>query len=244
MAELAVAGSAFGVISAGIQVCQGLISYYDSWKGCHEDIANTAETIAAFSGILKTVLAVLEKKVEKRAPLNKQIDEIVSQCKKHMDTLSLELAKFDRYPQSAELRYRIQSQFRRLYYPFREGTLASLRDTVQDARSNMLSALAVAQLDKSIDIDIDNKGTRASLASQLDKLTILEKGAQDINASMASQHSQMLELGQFSKDARTSLASHEENLTNLEVTAKSTSISIDSIGNGMLPSAVDADLKS
>lgn len=109
MAELAAAGSAVGIISAGIQVCQGLISYYDSWKGCHQDIANTAETIATFLGILETVLAVLERQGGGKPLLNKQVDDVVSQCKKHTDTLSMELAKFERYPQSAELRYRIQS---------------------------------------------------------------------------------------------------------------------------------------
>ena len=209
MAEFAVAGSAVGVISAGIQACQGLISYYDSWKECHQDIANTAETIAAFLGILRTVLAVLGRQDDKRAALNKQIDEIVSQCKKHTDQLSLELAKFERYPQSAQLRYRIQSQFRRLYYPFREGTLAGLRDTVQDARSNLLSALAVAQLDKSINIEIDTKRTNASLATQLDKLTMLEIGTQDSNAFLASQQDTTVELRKLAKDTNTSLTSIE-----------------------------------
>jgi len=28
-----VAGSAVGIVSLGIQVCQGLLDYYDSWKG-------------------------------------------------------------------------------------------------------------------------------------------------------------------------------------------------------------------
>lgn len=221
MAEFAVAASAFGVITAGIQVCQGLISYYDSWKECHQDIANTAETIATFSGILETVLAVLEKRVEKGARLNKQIDGIVSQCKKHMDTLSMELGKFERYPQSTELRSRIQSQFRRLYYPFREGTLAGLRDTVQDARSNLLSTLVVAQWDKSISIEIDTKGTRALLDIQLDKLTILEKGTQDSNAFLASQQHEVIELRKLAKDTNTSIAS---------------------IGDGMLPRAAGPDL--
>lgn len=206
MAELAVAGSAIGIISASIQVCQGLISYYDSWKGCHQDIANTADTIATFSGILKTVIAVLERQGDGRALFNKQIDDVVSQCKKHTDKLSMELAKFERYPQSAELRYRIQSHFRRLYYPFKEGTLAGLRDTVHDARSNLLSALATLQLDKSVNIEIDARGTKASLASQLDKLAILEKSSQGANGFLASQQNKMIELGKRTKDASTSLA--------------------------------------
>ena len=242
MAELAVAGSAIGIISASIQVRQGLVSYYDSWKGCHQDIANTAETIATFSGILKTVLAVLERQGDGRAIFDKQIDDVMSQCKKHTDTMSMELAKFERYPQSAELRYRIQSQLRRLYYPFKEGTLAGLRDTMHDARSNLLSALATLQLDKSVDIEIDAKGTKASLASHLDKLIILEKGTQNANALLAFQHNQVIGLGQFSKEARISFASQEQNLTNLEFSTKNTSSSLASIGEGTLLAVVRPDL--
>ena len=78
MAELVVAGSAIGIISAGIQVWRGLISYYESWQGCHKDIYTTVETIATFSGILKIVLAALERQIDQEAPLSKQIDDTVS----------------------------------------------------------------------------------------------------------------------------------------------------------------------
>ena len=239
MAELAAAGSAVGIISAGIQVCQGLISYYDSWKRCHKDICNTVETIATFSGILKTILAILERQTERAAPLNRQIDDVVAQCQKHVDTLSVELVKFEPYPQSAKLHVRVKSHLRRLYYPFKEGTLANLRDTVKNARSNLLPALAVLQLDKSIDVELGTKDTKASLASHLDKLTSLEKGTQDVNALLAFQQNQVIELGHFSKEASISLASQERNLTNLESSTKNTSSSLASIGEGTLPVAVN-----
>lgn len=238
MAELAAAGSAVGIISLGVQVCQGLISYYEVWKGRHKDIADTAESIATFSGILKTVLAVLDRQVDKIAPLNKQIDDVVSQCKKAIDTLSMELAKFEPCPQTPGWRTKTKSDLRRLHNPFWEGTLVGLRYTVQDARSNLISALEILQLNKSIDITMDTKDTMASLASQSDKLTILEKGNQDANASLASQQNKLIEFGQFTKNARTSLASQQKNLSNHEVATNDTNISLASIGNGMSPAAI------
>jgi len=39
MAELGVAGSAVGTASLGIQVCQGLLQYYNDWKSYDDDIA-------------------------------------------------------------------------------------------------------------------------------------------------------------------------------------------------------------
>ena len=83
--------------------------------------------------------------------------------------------------------HKMQSHLKRIHYPFREGMLAGLRYTVQGARSNVMSALEILQLDKPIDITMDTKDTMASLASRSDKLTMLEKGNQDANASLASQ---------------------------------------------------------
>lgn len=36
---ISAAGTAVGIISLGIQVCQSLISYYDRWKSFDDDIA-------------------------------------------------------------------------------------------------------------------------------------------------------------------------------------------------------------
>jgi hypothetical protein len=42
---MAVAGSAVGIASLGIQVCQGLLSYYNSWEGFTTDITSTYDCI-------------------------------------------------------------------------------------------------------------------------------------------------------------------------------------------------------
>ena len=39
-------GSAVAIISLETQAYQGLILCYESWNGCHKDIADTADTIA------------------------------------------------------------------------------------------------------------------------------------------------------------------------------------------------------
>ena len=46
-----VASSAVGIASLGIQVCQGLLSYYDSWGGDKADIATAYNCI---DGLCKT----------------------------------------------------------------------------------------------------------------------------------------------------------------------------------------------
>jgi hypothetical protein len=50
------AATAIDVVSFGIQVCQGLLSYYDGWKDYDPDISSAHESVA---GLSKT-LAFLE----------------------------------------------------------------------------------------------------------------------------------------------------------------------------------------
>jgi hypothetical protein len=56
-------GTALNVVSLGIQVCQGIVWYYQGWKGCPEDFAHTVrsveslrKTLVLFQPILKTQL--------------------------------------------------------------------------------------------------------------------------------------------------------------------------------------------
>jgi hypothetical protein len=54
-----VAGTAVGIASVSIQVCQGLLSYYDAWKSYDSDVSSTYNGIADLSKtltILKTTL--------------------------------------------------------------------------------------------------------------------------------------------------------------------------------------------
>ncbi|KAF5540053.1 hypothetical protein FNAPI_10593 [Fusarium napiforme] len=61
---LSVAGSAVGIISLGIQVCQGLISYLQAFKGQNQDIQeslNEVQTVISILYSLKDILPKVEK---------------------------------------------------------------------------------------------------------------------------------------------------------------------------------------
>jgi len=55
MAGLDVAGGAVGIISLGIQVCQGLLSYYHDWKSYGGNIDGTYKTIAGLEKTFKLI---------------------------------------------------------------------------------------------------------------------------------------------------------------------------------------------
>ena len=160
-----VAGSAVGVISLGIQVCQGLLAYYDSWKGCHQDIENTSKSIASLTETLQLVSRVVKNKKGQGDPVEQQISSIVVRCRTGIEALSKELERFEKYPESADIRSKIKSHMRRLYYPFKESTLAKLRDSVQDVRDELVPALGVLQVEQLSGLEQEARNTTISLAS-------------------------------------------------------------------------------
>lgn len=166
MAEaFGVAGSAVGVISLGIQVCQGLLTYYDSWKGCHQDIESTSRSIANLTAILKRIARVIGDQAKEGDVVEQQINNIVTQCLGSIKGLSEELTKFEKYPDSADIRAKIKSHMRRLYYPFKESNLAKLRDSVQDIRDDLVPALEILQVEKLSGIEEETKTITISLES-------------------------------------------------------------------------------
>lgn len=166
MAEpFGVVGSTVGVISLGIQVCQGLLTYYESWKGYHQDIEKTLRSIASLTETLKHVSEVLKNNTKQDESIEQQIDSIVVRCLAGIKALSAELERFEDYTKSAEIRAKIKSHMRRLYYPFRESTLAKLRESVQDIRDDLVPALGVLQLEKLNGLEEETKNMTLSLAS-------------------------------------------------------------------------------
>ncbi|SMY29321.1 unnamed protein product [Zymoseptoria tritici ST99CH_1A5] len=140
------AGAAVGIASLGIQVCQGLLDYYDGWKGYPTDIAGAYNSIAD----LNTTLALLKVSLD-----DKELDhdraerakEALESCKDGLTKLSKKLQKLQTHEKPQGLRQRLWSEFQRGSYPFKASTLAKLREIVDDVMERLKLALQVLQLD-------------------------------------------------------------------------------------------------
>ena len=142
-----VAGSAVGIISAGIQTAQGILWYYGAWKSQDDDVLR----ICASLDNLKGTLDVLLKAIDPPAVFSKNVKENVE---KSLDTfngtfqkLRAELAKVeDTEPPKSGTRSKFRRHVRRALYSFKEATLAKFQGDVSDARSNLSLALDVLKL--------------------------------------------------------------------------------------------------
>lgn len=144
-----VAASAVGIASFGIQVCQGLLDYYDGWKGYHTDVTSAYTSIADLSrtlALLKVSLSTGELDRERV----ERVRGCLSSSEDGLMKLSTKLQKLRTHITPDGTRQKVWSEIQRAWYPFRASTLAKLRETVDDVQERLRLAIQVLQLDLSI----------------------------------------------------------------------------------------------
>lgn len=139
------AGSAVGIASLGIQICQGLLTYYDGWKDYEPDIASARDSIAD----LHETLALLKESLEDGSLEAKRCERVkacLKSCEGGLQELSAKLEDLKKHENPTGFRQKARSQIQRSWYPFRKDTLAKLRANVADVRERLKLALQVLQL--------------------------------------------------------------------------------------------------
>jgi hypothetical protein len=147
MAELGVASSVIGIISFGIQITQGLLKYYGSWKDQDNDVSDMCASLDSLS----RTLTFLSETIQQHAASGMRIENSVEENVKHVDKaikkLENELRKVrGTEPPQPGVRTAMRRHVRRALYPFKEKTLRKIQQAVSEARSNLGVALQVLQV--------------------------------------------------------------------------------------------------
>lgn len=131
------------MVSLGLQVCQGLVRYYGSWKDCPKDVAATLESL---SGLEKTfnVLGTAIKNPVLSQEIMLHVEQHIDSCLDGVKKLQKRLDKFVNAPDGRQSK--ISSYVQRTLYPFKESTLAKLREIVRDLLDNLDLALSALQM--------------------------------------------------------------------------------------------------
>jgi ankyrin repeat domain-containing protein 50 len=145
MAEaLGVAGSVVGIVSFGIQLCQGLVQYYGSWKDRDDNIKATTSSLENLS----TILVLIQTSVQGRSfpkDIVETVEKSIESCESGIKQLNNKLAKV-KSTDKADLKSKLKDHGGRLLYPFKESTLAKLREVVADIRANLSLSLAALRV--------------------------------------------------------------------------------------------------
>ncbi|KAG4441578.1 hypothetical protein IFR05_002963 [Cadophora sp. M221] len=142
MAEISI-----GVVSLGIQVCQGLLQYYGSWKDSRKDVAAMCTSVESLS----STLTILEKTITGASTPDKNTQKCIEACSLSIEQLQKKLSKVQKVP-GDKLSTQIHDHGRRLLYPFRESTLVKLKEIVADIRSNLCLAVDTIHLQMTVDM--------------------------------------------------------------------------------------------
>lgn len=144
MAE--VAGTAVSVISLGLQVCQGLCSYYQAYKGQDEKVADILQDVSILSNTLEAIQRCLSKLNPTQLDTIAQVEDSVIMCAAAIKILEQLLAECRRTAVPADFKERMQVLTRKVAFPFRQSTVKDLRDTVKGLQTNVVLALQTLQL--------------------------------------------------------------------------------------------------
>ena len=146
MEGLAAAANVAGVLNLGLVVCQELLSYYGSWKGAADDVNRMYASIEALA---KTLLC-LKRTYQKEhldAEVVERVKECIKACESGMSSLQKKLDKIKNITQANLKRMdKMKAHFQRTLYPFKESTLAKLKEICNDLRSDLDLALNTLQM--------------------------------------------------------------------------------------------------
>lgn len=205
MAE--VLGTAVGVISLGIQVCGGLIAYYDSWKDCPKEVSTAQEQVVDLQKTLeasRTALASISALGAVQDAMSR-VEQSILACRSGIQELSSKLAKVQQVKPSIGLGVKAQREMQRLLYPFRANTLMKLRDLCTDLRSRLDIALQILLLQIEVHQMQAQKNNQQTLStiqnvaqstaiqskSAARTLSKLEQDIEHVNANIQDLHSKL-----------------------------------------------------
>lgn len=144
MAE--VAGTAVSIISLGLQVCQGLVSYYQTYQGQDEKVADILRDVSSLKKSLEAIQRCLPKLNSGQLDTIAQAGDSVIECAAAVKKLEQLLAECHRTAIPADFKERMQILARKVAFPFRQSTIKDLKDTVKGLQTNVVIALQILQL--------------------------------------------------------------------------------------------------
>lgn len=144
MAE--VAGTAIAIISLGIQVFQGLVSYYQDFNSQDEKVTDILGDMNTLSNILEAIQRCLSKLNSRQLDIITQTQDCIIACASAITKLDQLLAKCLQTTVPADFKERMRVLTRKALFPFCSSTIKDLRDTVKGLQMNIVIALQTLQL--------------------------------------------------------------------------------------------------
>ncbi|RSL54333.1 hypothetical protein CEP54_009950 [Fusarium duplospermum] len=202
---LSVAGTAVGITSLGIQVCQGLVWYLRSVHGRKAEIAEDLSEVQSLISIFYALNDILPKINQTRCTEVTTIRRCLEDSEGKLLELQQLLIKLRGPEQCTTNREKMREAGRTLVYPFRADTLKSLRQSLRELLDNLNLAIDVTSLESRI----TNRDKMDNIGLAMQDLNTQSKDSnvaiQDLNTKMQQNLSQLRSLESTITDSLTEL---------------------------------------
>ena len=140
-----VASGLAGLTSLGLTVCNGIIAYYSSFQSADSDVRRTVESARGLEELL-TLLGSRLNQPSLRRDVAERAEKEISNCHDNFRALQKVLAKVNAVPKDQGWKGKTTALGKRALYPFKESTLAKLRENCGDAKENLALSMHLLQL--------------------------------------------------------------------------------------------------
>jgi hypothetical protein len=144
---VSVTGTVVGVVSLGLTLCQGLTEYVQALKCRRGDI----ESISRQIDILRSAFVVIKAALPKLSSDHQNAGEVVKKslrsCEDELMRLSLSLEEFRQdQSSSGSFNQQLRQKAQKLSYPFKQGNLRRLENSIQKLNDILSTALQATEL--------------------------------------------------------------------------------------------------
>ena len=145
MEAFAVASSAAGLVSLGIEVCKGLLIYYQSWRTAESDVAGMYSSIETLAKTLILLDSVIKNGVFEQQ-IVKNVEKSILATATGLTSLKKKLDKIKVSHQEDKWTEKTKGSFRRAIYPLKLSVLVKLKELASELRDDLALALNVLQM--------------------------------------------------------------------------------------------------
>lgn len=176
-------GTALAVVALVIDLSKDLYEFYRAYKDCPSDIAELRRQLLAQRGLFLVLQHMLERHSIDADKLQ-LLENAVLRCNEPAKELRAILDKFPQPGEAASMREKMRFQARRLFYPFRQGTIGELKDNIETCRSELQGAVGVVNLDATLGLSQQLTELDQKLVNGSEKLDDVAKSLRELFARM------------------------------------------------------------
>lgn len=141
-----IASGAVGVISLGLTVCEGLVSYLSAFKGQDRDLDSLSQRVEGLTSCLNLLTRALPSFRAETLNAARQIEESIGACRSNISLLENKVTGFRRAQTSSLSRDKLRNITKKVSFPFKRDALFEISGAIDSLQLNLKTILAIASL--------------------------------------------------------------------------------------------------